>query len=1011
MALLLSIFPLFIDNVFAKELDVNTVAKADSLYAEGTVLADSFRYAEAIAKYRQALEIDRNLFRQKKIAADLNSIGEAYYEISEYDSAFYYSDTALVLARKAKDKTTEIAALNNIGRANTRTVQYEKAVTYLRMALNLAVKVKNRYWQGPIHINFGECYIALSQAENALIHLDSALFIAREINNKRMECRALALSGGNYYYLLSQIHAASIHYDSAFIIAREVKDKWTQCYLFSKYGMLICDMQGDYEKTLIYFDSALTIARDIKDRYRESYVLSDIGFIYSARLMQAYKGTPYYDSALSIQRMIGDKRGEARNLCYIGDDYQMFNSIEVALVYYDSALVIQKQIADNWSIIHTYQSIGWAYRYLYQTEKALVYYDSTLMVSREIKNRYNESWALCMIGDMYHELKQYDRALCYHDSALALCRELEQRTTLSISLLGAARDYHALGFYERAASLFDTALTYLTLIDHRAGKYITFSCQGENFIALGRYEQALACFDSSLVLSDQWWTGVNYHGIARVYEKTGDLEKAVSYYKQAIDAKESIRESYREEANRQSFIEMEKGIYEQLINILIKVERYNEAFEYLERSHSQKLKKAIEEQGITAYDSSMARILERINSLHSDIATLETQLQAKAITLEEYKSQRSMLEGTLNQELFDLKTYHPQLYNMMMPQVKDYKDIQKNITPNIVFLEFTAVEDKYVVFIFTNDKFLLKSYDVSKTKIDSLIEMALTDLKWLKEKELIDQHFEDLYNILIKSIEQDIKDFSHVVIIPYGLLHYVPFHALRRQNDKGEAEYFVQWKKISYLPSALFITDLLASKTHAKKDLLAFANCDGSLPSAEVEVDSILEVYPKASVFKTDSATKVRLIEDCCNYKLLHLATHGVLNSDPRFSYIVLSPPETGNLTVREILGLSGQFRNTSLITLSACETAIEEDPQKAGMELTTLSNAFKVAGVPSIVATLWEIGDRSTAMLMKDFYGNLKKKMNKLEALRQAQLTMINNPEYSHPYYWAPFMLIGEWR
>jgi CHAT domain-containing protein len=125
-----------------------------------------------------------------------------------------------------------------------------------------------------------------------------------------------------------------------------------------------------------------------------------------------------------------------------------------------------------------------------------------------------------------------------------------------------------------------------------------------------------------------------------------------------------------------------------------------------------------------------------------------------------------------------------------------------------------------------------------------------------------------------------------------------------------------------------------------------------------------------------------------------------------------LAPPQEGNLTVREILGLSGHFKLTSLVTLSACETAIEADPETAGLELTTLSNAFKVAGVPTTVASLWEIADRSTALLMQDFYKNLYGgTMEKLEALRQAQINMLHNPDYSHPYYWAPFILIGDWQ
>ena len=571
--------------------------------------------------------------------------------------------------------------------------------------------------------------------------------------------------------------------------------------------------------------------------------------------------------------------------------------------------------------------------------------------------------------------------------------------------------------YEKAIDKFKQVLG----IDRKFGKLedvaTVLNSIGEACYEISLYETALAYYDSALVIFEE--TRVRsrqertLYNIGQVYETLGDLEEAISHYKGSIEKSESIRKELHQEKLRTSYVEAHSNVYERLINLLVMLECYEEAFDYMERSRSAKLRKTLEGQEIAAYDPSLRRSLERINLLEVQKAELTEKFANKRLDEDDFIEQANELEGKLNQQLLDLKTYHTPLYEIMVPQIQTLGYIQGVIPKSTIILEYISVGDKYVVFIITKDMFLVKSIDETQEKIDSLVVTALTDMKWLVEKGQIDKHYQDLYNLLIKPVEVELDDFLHVVIIPYGILHYVPFHALRRQNESDQLGYFLEWKRISYLPSARFLVGLLEKKEQAKMELLAFANSDGTLPSAEIEVDSIREIFSQLSVYKTEKATKERLISLSGEYRILHLATHGILDPDPRFSYIVLAPPEQGNLTVREILGLSGRFKKTSLVTLSACETAVEEGPaETAGMELTTLSNAFKVAGVPSIIATLWEIADRSTALLMKEFYTGLQMgELDKLEALRQSQIYMLQHPEYAHPYYWAPFILIGDWR
>jgi CHAT domain-containing protein len=539
---------------------------------------------------------------------------------------------------------------------------------------------------------------------------------------------------------------------------------------------------------------------------------------------------------------------------------------------------------------------------------------------------------------------------------------------------------------------------------------------GRNYFMLQEYVRACAYYDTAISImneiGDISGEATTLDNIGQVYEKLFDIDQAVSYYERSVALKESLRDKFHSPSLKSAYIEAEKDVYERLIILLIMLERYEEAFDYLERSRSEKLRRAFEQGRMSAYDPSLKRILERISFLECTMEDLHAQYRQNEIRTATFEEKMGEIQGKLNQKMLDLKIHHPDLYNVMVPQRKTLKYIQKTMPDQTIFIEFVMVENTYVMMVFARDIFLVKSLAWPADSINECISQMLTALQRHAAVDEVNEYCCALYQTIIEPLENHIATIPNIVIIPYGMLHYLPFHMLRRQNEEGNREYLMEWKRLSYLPSASFLIDLLEKQQQAEKELLAFGNADGTLPSAEIEVDLIARLFDGCCVCKCDSARKDRFIETCSDYRLIHLATHGILAPDPRFSYIVMAPPETGKLTVREILGLSGHFNGTSLVTLSACETAVEEDPETAGMELVTLSNAFKVAGVPSTVASLWEIADRSTALLMQNFYSNLTSiAADKAEALRQAQISMLDHEQYSHPYYWAPFVLIGDWR
>lgn len=1032
----------------AEDSNITSVQKADSLYTRGKALSSDYEYEKAIDLYIEALDIHRalNLLRQQM--QDMQALGEVYYYTCDYAKAMAFYDSALMIAREIQDNESEGALFHMMGTAYERQCDYEKSSIYCDSAITIAVALADQALTGKILATIGLVYHNIGKYDSAFVNYESALKIVRESNDKKSEAYILCCTGLSYD-ATSQYYTALAYYDSSLSLCRDIGNRYIEGTNYHNIGRTYYAL-GKSDTALLNYSKALPVRQQIGDRWGEGRTLMNIGQVYYS--LGFYDSVLIYsDLALKIAHSIHDFRGMGITLNMMGVTYHHLSNIDKAISCYDSSLVLMEMIGSYYTIGATLNNIGMLYRALGNYEHALTHYDSALAISEMIGNKHGMALNLTNIAILYGDVGRYEEALVFFDSALVIERSIKTRRSEGITLHNIGSVYCDIGQYARAMAYYDSALVIQREVQDLRGEALNLDNYGAVYMKLGEYEQSLGFFDSSLVLKhylgdlysegitrgnigrsyyamemydsalfyyeyalaimknqhDRYGEGVILDCIGQLYQAQGKIEDAIDMYAQSINVKESMRKELKRELLRAAYIEMERDVYERIINLLILLERYEEAFDYMERSRSEKLKRTLEESGVTALDPSLRRILDRINTLKTEITDVTKKFQKKELGEKEFTTKISELEGSLNQKFVDLKHYHPHLYKIMVPQVMPFKEIQKVIPKNSICMEYISVGDFYAVFLFGQKQFHVKLLATPKSSIDSMVTAALTDLKWFQDKEIIDNHFQNLYALLIQPVEEHVEKYDNIIIIPYGILHYMPFHALRTQE-----RYFFEWKGVSYLPSARFFDNILPHK-HCKHDnLLAFANCDGTLPNADIEVDSISRIMPGTKVYSSATATKEVFLDICKGYQYLHLATHAILDPDPRFSYIVMSPGGSGNLTVREIMGLSGHFENSSLITLSACETAIEYDSDRAGMELITLANAFQVAGVSSTIATLWEIADRATAILMREYYENLEfTQMDKLESLHDAQSSVLAIEQYSHPYYWAPFVFIGDWR
>lgn len=269
--------------------------------------------------------------------------------------------------------------------------------------------------------------------------------------------------------------------------------------------------------------------------------------------------------------------------------------------------------------------------------------------------------------------------------------------------------------------------------------------------------------------------------------------------------------------------------------------------------------------------------------------------------------------------------------------------------------------------------------------------------------------------MLIAPIETEIEPIKTIAFIPNQLLFYLPMQALAKKNAGGELRYLIEDKEIVYLTAA-DVMNVVQPPDNEKSPagMIAFGNPTGAnLPEAEAEVKAIAQVFPSTEVLSGGEVTKVALnAEQRLNKRIVHFATHGILNATtPAASYIQLATAATPNqehLTVGEVWDLP--FKKVTLVTLSACESALG-DKEPDGGEITTLAEAFSSAGATTVLASLWSVGDESTKELMVEFYRHLAAGQSKAASLQSAEIRLLKSPKFSRPLYWAPFVLMGDWR
>ncbi len=614
-------------------------------------------------------------------------------------------------------------------------------------------------------------------------------------------------------------------------------------------------------------------------------------------------------------------------------------------------------------------------------------YQQALAIRQEIDDRQGVGQSLGTIGSIYASQGQYPQALDYYQQALTIAKGIGDRNGEGavLNLMGGV--YANLEQHSQALEFFQQALIIRQEIGDHAGEGVMLNNIGSIYLSQGQYPQALEYYRQALVIfkeiGDRAMEGNTLSNIGKLLLETNEFAKATEALLDSSQALESLRSGLTD-ADKLELVEAQANNYRGLQLSLVAQNRIDEALVASERGRNrafvEQLAQKLNSQSAEALVTQNLPSLDRLKAIAA--AQKSTLVEYSLVYDQELKNPDGQLYIWVVKPTGEVQFHSTDLSTLATP----LKDLVINVRESIGVRSVFGVRPRTGV-------------GISQT-----------------------QQLQQLHQLLIQPIAQYLPTDPNapVVFIPQGALFSVPFAAL--QDSKGRS--LIDSHTILTSPSIQ-----LLEKTRQQRTIVQQANLSDrlivgnptmpsvtlegnpsvqldSLPGSQQEAEAIARLF-NTQFLTGNQATKNAVMQRMTTARVIHLATHGLLNDRNGLdSAIALAPNGTGEfndglLTAAEIVQMK---LNAELVVLSACDTA---QGRVTGDGVIGLSRSLILAGTPSVLVSLWAVPDAPTAELMTEFYSQWQKTGNKAQALRQAMLAI--KEKHPNPINWAGFTLIGE--
>lgn len=919
---------------------------------------DMAQYDKALPLFEKGLDDAKATNNQRDLAKYTKNIGDIYLKTNDYKTALTKYQEAFNILGNIEDKKLERAILHNIGVVYANQAIYDKAIAYYQKALDISKAINFTYGIISGYNNIGNLYFNQGEYDKARENLEQALEYAQKSNIVEYEISVL-MNLSNIYNFTGQFEKAKVNYLSVLDKSRNFRDQSLYADTLTNLGILESNL-GQYDNAVNHYKEALKIYEQKNDKKKLSQLYINLA-------VALYEGSAY--KTIKEEASAFDETFNYLNLA-LGIALEI-NDIETAL---------------------------YAFRQLDSINSAII--GACGQMNKENENIQKNLQALN--AELISQGKE--------DITLDI-KKIEDpgKFCSTIQLDKATRDYidHQM--------LLINDIKKFNLKPLLPDLYMSLA---HNYYWLKDYNKTIEMLQLAITLNKELYKpGIwqNYYFLGKTYEEMNNNKEALSAYEAGIKSVLDIASTLTYEKDKTTYINTKQDLFKQCAKLKAESGDISGAMELIDLAkiseQSDYLAFALKNKSYASNNNKMELAKEALNektrasqisdSISQEVnRPQETQDPSK---LDELRKQIQQTRLNFQQTALKLQQEYPDILKYVAVKPSNIRTIQSMLPEDAILIEPVVFDDKIIIFLGPPGQ---KVATYKEVKLDN-VNMLATLISFRKalmekdEKTLLTAS-SALYDVLIRPIEPDIAEYKVLVISPYENLRYIPFQALY-DGQKFLVE------KYSVVNATSASTLKIAAQVSVKNlNLLAFGNATEDLPASENEVKSIAKNFANSKIFLRSEAQKKCFDDEIYNdYKIIHLATHGILNNDdPDNSKLLFAGKENNFLTVADIMAYD--FSNKDLIVLSACDSNIGKTK---GAEISALGTAFEMAAAPTVIASLWKVNDQSTAILMQEFYKNLTAGDSKAESLRKAQISIINLKDFRNPYYWAPFVIMGEWK
>jgi CHAT domain-containing protein/Tfp pilus assembly protein PilF len=754
--------------------------------------------------------------------------------------------------------------------------------------------------------------------------------------------------------------------------------------------------------------------------------------------------------ALALVREVGDERAGTRIVGSLGASLLTQGNYGEALPFLLQALDAARRLGARRAEAVNAGNLAELFEAIGDWPRAIEYNARALRIYQEAGSRGDVALTLGNMGRACFEQRDLPCAESHHRRVVELSRPLQDAHYLD-GLVNLARDVQAGGRFDEARRLLvEASRVNVTRADPRHSPLAL--AWGDLELAVGRHEQAREHFErvlrSAFAEDNEPAIAVRAHrGLAASAARRGDLAGALAHYRRALQWLEDLRRNVTLRSLRLAYLGHQRDVYVEAVGVLFDLNRTRpahgyarEAFEIAEKARARALLDSLGPR-----DSANDILRDERKRSQERISRIQGRLFHDALAEEE----RSRLQNALSEEearLADLDLEAakatPSSAPVREPGLAPLDALRAVVGPDDVLVEFLLGDARSFAFVAVKHAdpaiYQLPPRAAIEDKVRQF-RQGLTTRPAPGETSVaaLDKRGVDLFDTLLAPAVRHLSAARRVIIVPDGMLFYLPFEALA---ESVPGPYLAERFEIGYAASATVLSTLeRRAASRAARALVAFGDptLSGStdserpaqdaivralelggfrfpaLPNARREVESIAGLFARGrtSIHVGDRFREDRVRQELARpARFVHFATHAAIDEDvPARSGIIVargrSETEDGILQAREIADLRIE---ADLVTLSACQTGL--GAVVGGEGVLGLARAFQEAGARSLVVSLWNVSDYSTATFMTALYQALAAGGSKTAALKAARLELLrsSNPALRHPYYWAAFVLLG---